>query len=205
MKYVLFVCNHNAGRSQMAAAFFARLAPPDLRAESAGSEPAASIWPVVVDAMREVGIDISAHRPQRLGVEMQLHADYAVTLNCGESCPFVPATVEDWDVPDPAGRPLEEVRAIRDEIERRVQRLLETQIDLIRSDRTAHNLRLEKLLPELVREFAGERSGEEIRACADAVLCGFDDVPLRSHILTLAHRKTRECLRREHCDALTAA
>lgn len=204
MKYVLFVCNHNAGRSQIAQAFFERIAPDDLRAESAGSEPAAAVWPNVVEAMREVGLDISRRRPQKLGVEMQLHADYAVTLNCGESCPFVPATVEDWDVPDPAGRPLEEVRVIRDEIERRVRRLLDESVDLIRSDRTAHNLRLERLLPELIREFSRERSDAEIRACADAVLCDFDDVPLRSHILTLAHRKTRDCLRREHCDALAS-
>jgi arsenate reductase len=204
VKYVLFVCNHNAGRSQIAQAFFERLAPEDLRAESAGSQPAAAVWPAVVEAMREVGIDISSRRPQKLGIEMQLHADYAVTLNCGERCPFVPAIVEEWDVPDPAGRPLEEVRGIRDEIERRVRRLLDEQVELIRSDRTAHNLRLEKLLPELIREFAGERSDEEIRACADAVLCDFDDVPLRSHILTLAHRKTRDCLRRENCDALAA-
>jgi len=79
MKYVLFVCTHNAGRSQIAQAFFERVAPDDLRAESAGQEPAAEIWPNVVEAMREVGIDISGRKPKKIEVEMQLHADKAIT------------------------------------------------------------------------------------------------------------------------------
>jgi arsenate reductase len=85
MKYVLFVCTHNAGRSQIAQAFFERYAPEDVRAESAGQLPAEAIWPNVVEAMREVGIEIADRRPKKLDVEMQLHADFAITLNCAPS------------------------------------------------------------------------------------------------------------------------
>lgn len=206
MKYVLFVCNHNAGRSQMAQAFFERHGPDDVSAESAGAQPRREgVWPNVVEAMQEVGIDISGRRPRKLGIEMQLHADWAVTLACGGECPFVPAVVEDWDIPDPAGRGVEETRAIRDAIEVRVKDLVEQRIDAIRADRTAHQLRLEALLPGLVEQFAGRRSDAEIRMCADAVLTRFDGVPVRSHVLTLAHRQTCECLSRETCDALAVA
>ena len=206
MKYVLFVCTHNAGRSQMAQAFFERHAPAGIRAESAGQEPRREgIWPNVVEAMREAGIDLTGRRPTRLTVEMQLHADWAITLACGATCPYVPTTVEDWDIPDPAGKTLEETRAIRDAIEIRVKDLLEQRIDLIRSDRTAHQLRLTRLLPMLVEEFAGRRSDAEVRLCADAVLTEFDDVPVRSHVMTIAHRKTRECLRQQTCDVLAVA
>lgn len=127
-RYVLFVCNHNAGRSQMAQAFFERHAPACVRAESAGTEPAAAIWPPVVEVMREIGIDISGRTPKRLTVEMQQHADWAVTMGCGDACPYVPSVIEDWDLPDPAGKPLEEVRAIREEIERQVHELIATHI-----------------------------------------------------------------------------
>ena len=202
MRCVLFVCNHNAGRSQMAQAFFERLAPEDVCGESAGNEPAQAIWPAVVAAMGEVGVDISDRRPQILTREMQLHADWAVTMGCGDACPYVPAAVEDWDVPDPAGRPIEEVRAIRDDIDARVRELIEERIDEIRSDPTAHQLRLAQLLPGLVGEFEGQRSPEEIRACADAVLHRFDDARVRSHVVTLAQREARRCLSEEHCDAL---
>lgn len=207
MKYVLFVCNHNAGRSQMAQAFFERYAPEDIHAESAGSKPARHVWPEVVEVMREVGIDLADRKPKKLLREMQLHADWAVTMGCGDACPYVPTTVEAWDLPDPAGRPIKEVRAIRDAIEARVRELVETKLDAIRNDHTAHQLRLGQLLPELAHEFEGQRSAGEIRACADAVLARFDDAPVRSHILTLAHRQTRECLRAETCDvpALTHA
>ncbi len=206
MKYVLFVWTHNAGRSQMAQALFERHAPPDLRAESAGKEPRREgIWPNVVEAMREIGIDLAGRRPARMTVEMQLHADWAITLACGASCPYVPTTVEDWDIPDPARRTLQETRAIRDAVQVRVKDLLEQRIDLIRSDRTAHQLRLARLLPMLVEEFAGVRSDAEVRLCADAVLTQFDDVPVRSHVMTIAHRRTRECLRRETCDMLSVA
>ena len=124
MKYVLFVCTQNAGRSQIAETLFAKHAPDDLRAESAGAEPADACRPVVVEAMREIGIDLTTRRPKRLTLEMQLHADWAITLACGAKCPYVPSVVEDWDVSDPAGRPIEEVRVIRDEIELRVRALL---------------------------------------------------------------------------------
>ena len=195
MKYVLFVCTHNAGRSQMAQAFFECHGPSDVRAESAGQEPADQVWPEVVDAMAEVGIDLSARRPKKLTVEMQLHADWAITLACGARCPFVPTTVEDWDVPDPAGRSLEEVRSIRDGVEARVKELVDKKINLIRSDRTSHQLRLERLLPDLVREFAGRRTEEEIRLAADAALVALEDVPIRSYVMTIANRRAREVLR----------
>jgi arsenate reductase (thioredoxin) len=202
MKYVLFVCTHNAGRSQMAQALFERHAPADIRAESAGQEPAAEVWPEVVEAMREVDVDIADRRPKKLTVEMQLHADWAITLACGASCPYVPTTVEDWDIPDPAGKSLEEVRAIREAVEVRVKDLIEHRLDAIRADRTAHQLRLERLLPDLVREFEGLRSDGEIRACADAILGDYQDAPVRSFVMTLAHKRTRECLAAEHCEPL---
>jgi arsenate reductase (thioredoxin) len=146
MRYVLFVCTHNAGRSQMAQASFERLAPIDLRAESAGQEPSDAIWPNLVEAMREVGIDISDRKPKKIDREMQLHADKAITLNCQESCPYVVGGVEDWEVDDPAGKPIEQVREIR-------------------ADRSGHQRRLAQLLPSLAAEFEATKSPEEIRAC----------------------------------------
>src|ERR671911_336932 len=119
MKYVLFVCTQNAGRSQMAQALWDRYGPEDVRAESAGAEPADRVHPEVVEVMRELGVDLSAKRPKKLTLEMQLHADWAVTLACGAKCPYVPSMVEDWDIEDPAGKPIEEVRLIRDEIDER--------------------------------------------------------------------------------------
>lgn len=198
MKYVLFVCTHNAGRSQMAQAFFDReCKTSQCRAESAGSEPARHVWPEVVEVMREVGIDLSGQKPKRLSVEMQLHADWAVTMGCGDVCPYVPTKVDDWDIPDPAGRPIEEVREIRDQIERRVKNLVHNHLDEIQSDPTAHRWRLAKLLPALIEEFGDTHPPEEIRGCADRILDDYDHVPIRSHILTLAHKQTRECLRED--------
>ena len=202
MKYVLFVCTHNAGRSQMAQALFERYAPDDVRSESAGSDPGRRIWPEVVEVMRELDFDLSGNKPKRLSVEMQLHADWAVTMGCDDACPYVPTTVEAWDIPDPAGRPLDEVRAIRDTVEAHVRELIETELDAIRSDRTAHELRLMQLLPELAAEFEARHTPEDIRACADAILARYDDAPVRSFAHTLALRETRECLRRETCDVL---
>ncbi len=202
MKHVLFVCNHNAGRSQMAQAFFERDAPDDLRAQSAGSSPARGVWPEVVEVMREVGIDLSEHKPRKLLREMQLHADWAVTMGCDDACPYVPTTVQAWSIPDPAGRPLDEVRAIRDSIEVHVRELIDTKLDAIRSDRTAHQLRLAQMLPELAGEFESRHTPEDIRACADAILSQYDDATVRSYLSTLALRQTRECLRKETCDAL---
>jgi arsenate reductase len=189
----------------MAQAFLERDAPPDVRAESAGSEPARAVWPDVIEVMREVGLDLSDRRPKKLLREMQLHADWAVTMGCGDACPYVPTTVEDWDTPDPAGRPIEEVRAIRDQIAVRVGELIDTKLDAIRADRTAHQVRLARLLPDLAREFEGQRSPEEIRLCADAILGRYDDVPVRSYVLTLAQRQTRDCLAAESCDALAVS
>ena len=202
MKYVLFVCTHNAGRSQMAQALFERYAPDDVRAESAGSDPARRVWPEVVEVMREVGIDLSGKKPKRLSVEMQLHADWAVTMGCGDVCPYVPTTVDDWDLPDPAGKPIEEVREIRDQLDQTVHELATKKINAIRLDATSHRWRLAKLLPQLISEFGDTRPPEVIRGCADRVLDQYDDVPIRSHILTLAHKQTRDCLREADCALL---
>jgi arsenate reductase len=200
MRYVLFVCSQNAGRSQMAEAFFKRYGPEDVRAESAGQEPAERVHQEVVEAMAEVGIDLSGNHPRRLTVEMQLHADWAITLACGAECPYVPTVVEDWDIDDPAGKSLAEVRVIRDQVEQRVKGLLETRLDAIRSDRTAHQARLARLLPGLAEEFEGRRTPEEIRACADMILGDYDDAPIRSFTMTLANRRARQCLRAEVCE-----
>ncbi len=202
VRYVLFVCNHNAGRSQMAQAFFERYGPDDVRAESAGTDPAREIWPQVVEVMHEIGFDLSGSKPKKLTLEMQLHADWAITMGCGDACPYVPTMVEAWDIPDPAGRPIEDVRAIRDGIQAHIRELITVRLGAIRSDRTAHQLRLARLLPMLADEFADNKPAEEIRACADAVLASFDGARVRSHIMILAHRQTRECLRRDTCDLI---
>jgi arsenate reductase len=205
VKYILFVCTHNAGRSQIAQAFWRKYAPADVRVESAGQEPAKAPWPEVIQAMSEVGIDISQERPKKLDLEMQLHADWAITLGCGGACPYVPTRVDDWEIPDPHGRSMDEVRAIRDDIERRVVEFIDTRLDDIRTDRTAHQLRLARMLPDLDREFAAAHSAEQIRDCADAVLERYDEVPVRSMVQTIAYRETRECLREDRCRVLERA
>ena len=122
---VLFLCTHNAGRSQMAAAFLRRASAGQIEVTSAGSEPADQLNPAVVAALAEVGLDISAERPKRLLKEMSRRADVVVTMGCGDSCPIHAGRRHlDWQLPDPAGRPIEEVRPIRDEIERRVDALV---------------------------------------------------------------------------------
>ena len=122
---VLFLCVHNAGRSQMALGWFEHLARGRATAWSGGSEPAAEINPTAVAAMAEVGIDITGEHPQRWTDEMVGAADVVVTMGCGDTCPFVPSTrYEDWELDDPAGQGIEAVRPIRDEIERRVRDLL---------------------------------------------------------------------------------
>jgi protein-tyrosine-phosphatase len=122
---VLFVCVHNAGRSQMALGWFDRLAAGRATAWSGGSEPADQINPSAIAAMAEVGIDITAEHPKRWTEESVRAADVVVTMGCGDACPFLPGTrYEDWVLDDPAGRGVEAVRPIRDEIERRVRRLL---------------------------------------------------------------------------------
>jgi arsenate reductase (thioredoxin) len=123
---VLFACIHNAGRSQMAAAFFNVLADPTkAHAISAGTEPGERVHPEVVDAMRKVGIDLSTARPRRLTPELASQASLLVTMGCGEACPLVPGLQrEDWHLPDPKDQPPDRVRAIRDEIRKRVEGLL---------------------------------------------------------------------------------
>jgi protein-tyrosine-phosphatase len=127
---VIFACVHNAGRSQMAAAFFNHLADP-MKAEaiSAGTEPGLRVHPEVLAVMQEVGIDLSGAKPQKLTEELAREVQLLITMGCGDKCPYVPGLVrDDWALPDPKGLPIEEVRAIRDEIKRRV-------IDLISSER----------------------------------------------------------------------
>jgi arsenate reductase (thioredoxin) len=204
MKYVLFVCTQNAGRSQMAQALFETHGPPDVRAESAGAEPADRVHPVVVDAMREIDIDLGGRRPKKLTLEMQLHADWAITLACGAKCPYVPSVVEDWDIADPAGQPIEEVRRIRDDLEERVLDLAENRIELIREDRRQHMMRMARLVPPLVDEFRGRLTDEEIRQIADDILDTYDDVPIRSFVMTLANRRAREILKERTGAAATA-
>ena len=127
MTTVLFACRCNAGRSQMSAALFERAAGGRHRALSAGTvaDPQGTVHPEVVEAMRELGIDLAGVRPQRLTEPLAAQADVLVTMGCGETCPLIPGTRHiDWELPDPAGRPLEDVRAIRDEIAPRVEALV---------------------------------------------------------------------------------
>jgi arsenate reductase (thioredoxin) len=124
MARVLFVCLHNAGRSQMSQALFARAAAGAHEAASAGTTPGERVHPEVVEVMREIGIDLADRTPRRLTDELAQWADVVVTMGCGDECPYIPGTrYIDWDLPDPKGRPVEEVRALRDEIARRAERL----------------------------------------------------------------------------------
>ncbi len=122
---VLFVCIHNAGRSQMAAGYLQHLAGDRIRVLSAGSVPADQVNPIAVEAMREEGIDVADERPKVLTTEAVQQSDVVVTMGCGDACPFFPGKrYEDWTLDDPAGQPIEAVRPIRDEIKRRVQALI---------------------------------------------------------------------------------
>lgn len=124
---VMFLCVHNAGRSQMAAAFLEREAAGRIEVISAGSAPGETLNPAVVAALREVGIDISGNRPKKLTDEMALASDVIITMGCGDACPVYPGKKYlDWELEDPAGKDLDEVRAIRDDIERRVRDLVTT-------------------------------------------------------------------------------
>jgi len=123
---VLFVCVHNAGRSQMAAALLEDHAAGRVRVRSAGSTPASEVNPAVVAAMAEMGLDLSAERPKGLTEQAVREADVVITMGCGDACPVLPGRrYLDWDLPDPAGLSVEEVRPIRDEIDRRVVALLD--------------------------------------------------------------------------------
>src|SRR6476620_7296541 len=127
MERVIFACVHNAGRSQMAAAFFSTMVDPSsAEAISAGTEPGDRVHPEVVQVMREIGIDLSGSRPRKLTDELACAASLLVTMGCGEACPYVPGLMrDDWPLSDPKGRPLDEVRRIRDEIRDRVARLVD--------------------------------------------------------------------------------
>ena len=136
MKTIIFACVHNAGRSQMAAALFNAAATQGtketketkhegLRAISAGTEPAEGVHPEVIEVMREIGIDLSHARPQKLTPDLAQQADLLITMGCGDKCPYVPGLkIEDWPLEDPKGKPIADVRRIRDEIDRRVRHLL---------------------------------------------------------------------------------
>lgn len=129
MSTVLFVCLHNAGRSQMSQALFEQTAGPRHTALSAGTTPSAQVHPEVVAVMRELGIDLSDRQPQLLTPELAQQADIVITMGCGDQCPFIPGKrYLDWDLPDPKDRPLDEVRATRDELQTRVTALI-TELD----------------------------------------------------------------------------
>ncbi|MGH2978783.1 MAG: low molecular weight phosphatase family protein [Solirubrobacterales bacterium] len=124
MTKVLFVCLHNAGRSQMSQALFEREAGGAHEARSAGTTPSERVHPEVVAAMRELGLDLSDRRPRRLTGDLARWADVIVTMGCGDECPYVPGKrYLDWNLPDPKGRPLDEVRRLRDDIQQRVAEL----------------------------------------------------------------------------------
>ena len=122
---VLFVCVHNAGRSQMAQGWLQHLGGDRVEVRSAGSEPADQINPVAVEAMREVGVDITSEQPKILTVDAVRESDVVITMGCGDTCPIFPGKrYEDWDLTDPAGRGIEVVREVRDEIRNRIETLL---------------------------------------------------------------------------------
>jgi arsenate reductase (thioredoxin) len=126
MATALFVCLHNAGRSQMSQALFERAAEGRHRALSAGTTPAERVHPEVVEVMRELEIDLAERKPKLLTRELAEQADVVVTMGCGDECPYIPGRrYLDWDLQDPKGRPLDEVRATRDDIDRRVRELVE--------------------------------------------------------------------------------
>ena len=125
MARVLFVCLHNAGRSQMSQALFARAASGRHEARSAGTNPGDRVHPAVAEAMREVGIEIADRKPERLSDDTARWADIVVTMGCGDECPYIPGKrYIDWELPDPKDRPIDEVRQIRDDVARRVDGLL---------------------------------------------------------------------------------
>jgi arsenate reductase len=125
MKKIIFACVHSAGRSQMAAAFFNAAKPVGAVAEAAGTEPAERVHPIVVEAMAEVGIDVSGARPQLLTEELARSASLLITMGCGEKCPVVPGLeIRDWALNDPKGQSIERVREVREDIRARVGQLL---------------------------------------------------------------------------------
>lgn len=146
MASVLFVCLQNAGRSQMSAALFELVAEGRHRALSAGTTPAERVHPEVVEAMREIGLDLAGRTPKLLTRELAEQADVVVTMGCGDACPYIPGKrYIDWELPDPSGRPMPHVRATRDEIERLVQALVSeldaTDLAVRRNSSVAHSTR----------------------------------------------------------------
>lgn len=127
VKTIIFACVHNAGRSQMASAFFNKYADlTKARAISAGTHPAERVHPEVIEAMREAGIDLSAAQPQKLIPELAQNANLLITMGCGDECPYVPGLeIQDWALPDPKGQPIERVRAVRDQIRQNVTSLID--------------------------------------------------------------------------------
>jgi arsenate reductase (thioredoxin) len=137
MASVLFVCLHNAGRSQMSQALFERAAEGRHHALSAGTTPGERVHPEVVEVMRELGIDLTDRVPQALTLELAQQADVVVTMGCGDACPYIPGKLYiDWDLSDPKGRPIAEVRATREEIQRRVSALVAELDETVPVDRT---------------------------------------------------------------------
>jgi arsenate reductase len=137
MSKVLFVCKQNAGRSQMSEALFRRAAGGRHESRSAGTRPAEHVHPIVAEAMREIGIDVSRNQPQKLTDELGQWADLVITMGCGDECPYIPGKKYiDWDLTDPAGKSLVEVRAIRDDIKTRVSDLV-VELDSRRAVRSA--------------------------------------------------------------------
>lgn len=128
MEKVVFACRHNAGRSQMAAAFFSQLADPSrATAVSAGTTPGSGVHPEVLAAMGELGLDLSSAKPKMLTAELAAGAHLLVTMGCGEECPYIAgAEIQDWELEDPKGKPLTRVREIRDDVRRRVAALVES-------------------------------------------------------------------------------
>ncbi len=129
MRKIIFACVHNAGRSQMSAAFFNRYSDPSkARATSAGTQPAQRVHPQVIEVMKELGMDLSGAKPQKLTPALAQEADLLVTMGCGDECPFVPGLRrEDWPFPDPKDQSIEQTREIRDNIERRVLTFIEAE------------------------------------------------------------------------------
>jgi arsenate reductase (thioredoxin) len=135
MATALFVCLHNAGRSQMSGALFEQAAAGRHQALSAGTTPAERVHPEVVEVMRELGIDLSDRVPRMLTRELAEQADVVVTMGCGDECPYIPGKrYIDWDLQDPKGRPLDEIRATRDDIARRVEALV-AELDVLHARR----------------------------------------------------------------------
>ena len=180
-------------------------APDDVRAESAGQDPRREVWPEVVEVMREIGIDLRAAAPEASCTrEMQLHADWAVTMACGDDLPVRADHRRGLGHPRPGRQERRRGARIRDEIEQRVQRPDRATASTRSAPTTPPTSCGSRACSRRSSEFDDRRPDAEIRACADAVLSQYADAPVRSFAMTLAHRRTRECLLRESCDMIPA-